>query len=69
MDAGMAQTTAAVKLITDAVQAERTEFSKVWERGGRPKPANAAENLTRPVSQPYSRAWGPYDADGRHSVE
>ncbi len=31
MDAGMAQSTAAVKLMTDAVQTERTEYGKVWE--------------------------------------
>ena len=31
MDAGMAQTTAAVKLMTNALQTERTEYGKVWE--------------------------------------
>ena len=45
MDAGMAQTTAAVKLITDAVQAERTEFSKVWEKAA-DQSRERTENLT-----------------------
>lgn len=34
-DAGVAQTTAAVKLMTDAVQAERAEYGKVWEQASR----------------------------------
>jgi hypothetical protein len=32
VDAGMAQTTAALKLMTGAVKAERTEYGKVWEQ-------------------------------------
>ena len=32
IDAGMAQTTAAAKVITDAMQSERTEYGKVWEQ-------------------------------------
>ena len=31
IDAGMAQTTAATKLLTDAMQTERSEYGKVWE--------------------------------------
>ena len=32
IDAGMAQTTAAVKHATDSMETERTEYGKVWER-------------------------------------
>ena len=32
LDAGMAQSSAAAKVITDAMQAERTEYGKVWEQ-------------------------------------
>ena len=32
VDAGMAQTTATVKLTADAAQTERAEYGKVWER-------------------------------------
>ena len=45
IDAGMAQTTAAVKHATDSMETERTEYGKVWERASS-KARKRNENIT-----------------------
>ena len=45
MDAGMAKSTAATKLVTDAMQAERTEYGKVWEAAAN-QARKRSENIT-----------------------